>query len=241
MIARTKRSHTVFCNLGWVAIGIFVCEALCHAFKIAPGHYPVLALVIDALEFMAIVVAVLAGLFYPHKADRLSIGASAFAVLGGVVGGLAAIWSALSLTASFYSLVYMPMIPDAELEEMARHAVEACDVAKLVSEAKEVRSSQLPVLHGAELKALGERLAKSFRHFTVWKSTDWDPDRKKDEPPKWVEFRFGNRSNYGYVIIVVGEKAKPDIGKTIELCPSILFSTVSMQWAAKAKVGAETL
>lgn len=241
MIARTHRSHTVFHNMGWVAIGIFVCEALCRAFKIAPGHCPVLALVVDALEFMAIVVAVLVGLIYPHKADRLSMGASAFAVLGGVVGGLAAIWSALSLTASVFSLVYMPMIPDAELEVMARRAVEACDVAKLVSEAKEVRYSQLPVLHGAELKALGERLAKSFRHFTVWKSTDWNPDRQEDEPPRWVEIRFGNHSNYGYVIIVVDEKVKPDIGKTIELCPSILFSTVSMQWATKAEVGAEAL
>lgn len=230
MIARTRRSHTVFCNLGWVAIGIFVCEALCRAFKIAPGHCPVWALVIDALEFLAIVAAVLAGLFYPLKADRLSIGASAFAVLGGVVGGLAAIWSALSLTASIFSLVYMPMIPDAELEEMARRAVGACDVAKLVSEAKEVRYSRLPELHGTELKALSERLAKSFRHFTVWKSTDWDPDRKEDEPPKWVEFRFGNHSNYGYVIIVIDEKTKPEKGRTVELYPSVLFSPVSMEW-----------
>ena len=44
----------------------------------------------------------------------------------------------------------------------------------------------------------------------------------------------------GYVIIV-DERIKPDIGKTIGLCPSILFSTVSMQWATKAGVGAETL
>lgn len=234
MIARTHRSHAVFYNLGWVTIGIFVCEALCHAFKIAPGHYPVWALVIDALEFLAIVVAVLAGLFYPLKADRLSMGASAFAVLGGVVGGLAAIWSALSLTASIFSLVYMPMIPDAELEEMARRAVGACDVAKLVCEAKEVRSSQLPELHGTELKALSKRLAKSFRYFTVWESTDWDPDRKDDEPPKWVEFRFGNHSNYGYVVIVVDEKSKPDKGKTVELHPSVLFSPASMEWVTES-------
>ena len=45
-----------------------------------------------------------------------------------------------------------------------------------------------------------------------------------------MELRFGNHSNYGYVTIVVDEKAKSDIGKTVELCPSVLFSTVSMQW-----------
>ena len=32
MIARTHRGHTVFYNLGWVTVGIFVCEALCRAF-----------------------------------------------------------------------------------------------------------------------------------------------------------------------------------------------------------------
>lgn len=230
MIAQTQRSYTVFRNLGWVAIGIFVCEVLCFAFKIAPGYCPIMAFVIDAIEFLAIVVAVLTGVFYPLKAAHMSVGSKAFAVVAGILGGLATLWSALSLAASIFGLVFMPMVPDAELEEMARRAVATCDVAKLVSEAKEVRSSQLPVLHGAELKALSERLAKSFRHFTVWTSADWNPDRKKDEPPKWVELRFGNHSNYGYVTIVVDEKAKSDIGKTVELCPSVLFSTVSMQW-----------
>lgn len=106
MIAQTQRSYTVFRNLGWVAIGIFVCEVLCFAFKIVPGYCPIMAFVIDAIEFLAIVVAVLTGVFYPLKAAHMSVCAKAFAVVAGILGGLAALWSALSLAADLWSCFY---------------------------------------------------------------------------------------------------------------------------------------
>ena len=191
-------------NLGWAALAVLVCEAICFQCHVALGHYPILGTVIHCIELLVLISAIALGLMFPSSVQKpQSGGARWFAVLvGGVFGGIMLLWTAVGSSLGIFSLIVMPRVATEKLIEIAQRELAATDTEKLMEEVKTGKADYFNSEKCPELWSLRRRLRDSYRYFDATAGYDYN------KPPQWYVIRFGNHSRYGYVKIQLNEDAQ---------------------------------
>ena len=191
-------------NLGWAALAVLICEAICFHCHVALGYYPILGTVIHCIEFLGLIFAIALGLMFPASVQKPQSGVARwFAVLvGGVLGGIMLLWTALGSSLGIFCLIVMPRVPTEKLIEIAQRELAATDTEKLMEEVKTGKADYFNSEKCPELWSLRRRLRDSYRYFDA---TAWYDYTK---PPQWYVIRFGNHSRYGYIKIQLNEDAQ---------------------------------
>ena len=202
--ASVRRGPSVMRNLGWAALAVFVCEAICFQCHVAFGYFPIQGTVIHCIELLVSIFAIALGLMFPSSVRKRQSGvARLFAVLvGGVLGGIMLLWTALGSAMGIFCLIVMPRVPTEKLIEIAQRELEATDSDRLMEEVKAGDADYFNSEKCPELWSLRRRLRDSYRYFDA---TAWYDYNK---PPQWYVIRFGNHSRYGYVKIQLNEDAQ---------------------------------
>ena len=202
--ASVRRGPSVMRNLGWVALAVLICEAFCFHCHVALDYYPILGTVIHCIELLGLIFAIALGLMFPSSVQNPQSGVARwFAVLvGGVLGGIMLLWTALGSSLGIFCLIVMPRVPTEKLIEIAQRELVATDTEKLMEEVKTGEADYFKSEKCPELWSLRRRLKDSYRYFDATAGYEYD------KPPQWYVIRFGNHSRYGYIKIQLNEDAQ---------------------------------